>query len=312
MTDRTLDSAVCLFIFNRPKLTKQVFCRIAEAEPPRLYIVADGPRDEVDDDFKGCREARAITEKVDWDCTVERNYAAKNYGIKHRFVTGLEWLFQRETEAIILEDDCVPELDFFRFCEVMLDRYRDDERVWDITGTNYFGTWNSDTQSYHFSYLGGIWGWATWKRSWEQYDPELTLWEKDTVRNRLQDVLADKALAAYAETLYSRSYRGLIETWDYQWGFAKQINSGLSVVPSKNLVSNIGFGEQATNTIDQNRSLASLQTHSIEFPLTDPSYVAVDRSYDTAYLKKRTSFWERIPIIRRLTNRLVLAFHDSL
>jgi hypothetical protein len=310
MTNWALDSAVCLFIFNRPEMTRQVFSRIAAAEPPRLYVVADGPRDGVDGDADACRGARAVTEDVDWDCDIERNYADENYGIKRRFVTGLEWLFDHESEAIILEDDCVPNLDFFRFCATMLERYRDDERVWDITGTNYLGTWRPDQQSYHFSYLGGIWGWATWRRSWEAYDPEMVQWEDDAVRDRLKDVLADDALAAYAETVYSRTYRGLIETWDYQWGFSKQINSGLSVVPAKNLVSNVGFGEGATNTTDEDRELADVQTHEIAFPLKKPPCMVVDRDYDKKYLRMRTAFWERIPAIRRLTNRLVLEFRD--
>lgn len=306
MTDWDLDSPVCMFIFNRPEPTRQVFERIRKAKPPRLYVVADGPRDDVEGEAETCREARAVTEDVDWDCEVYRNFAPDNYGIKQRFVTGLEWLFKHEPEAIILEDDCVPSSDFFRFCDTMLERYRDDERIWDVTGTNYLETWKPQTADYHFSHLGGIWGWATWRRSWKEYDPEMTLWEDDEVRDRLRDVLANRSLTAYAETVYSRTYRGLIETWDYQWGFAKQINSGLSVVPAKNLISNIGFGEGATNTTEQDRTLANVPTHELTFPLEDPPSIAVDREYDMTYLRRRTSVWERIPSLRRLTNRLLL------
>jgi GR25 family glycosyltransferase involved in LPS biosynthesis len=286
-----------------------VFDQIREAQPPRLYIVADGPREEVEGEAEVCQSTRAVTENIDWDCEISRNYAPENYGIKKRFVTGLSWLFEQEPEAIILEDDCVPNQDFFRFCETMLDRYRNDKRVWDVTGTNYLETWKPQVNDYHFSHIGGIWGWATWRRSWEEYDPELVLWEKDEIKDRLRDVLGDDALAAYAETVYSRTYQGMVETWDYQWGFAKQINSGLSVVPAGNLVSNIGFGSQATNTTHEDRSLANVPTHSLVFPLQEPPCVAVDRGYDMEYLRTRTSLWERIPSLRRLTNRVVLRFN---
>lgn len=310
MTDWELDSAVCLFIFNRPEMTQRVFDRIAESEPPRLYIVADGPREDVATDPDDCQAARAVTENVDWECDVHRNYASENFGLKKRFNTGLAWLFENEPEAIILEDDCVPHPDFFQFCDIMLDKYRNDERVWDVTGTNYLERWKPEKQSYHFSHIGGIWGWATWRRSWKEYDPDITLWENKEIRARLRDVLADEALCAYAETVYSRTYREVIDSWDYQWGFARQINSGLSVVPSKNLVSNIGFGDQATNTTDRDETFADVPTQQLAFPLNEPPCLAVDREYDHAYLQMRTSFWERIPLLRRLSNRFLLKWYS--
>jgi len=284
-----------------------VFERVAASKPPKLYVVADGPHDEVAGEADRCRAARAATEAVDWECKVERNYSEENLGLKRRFVTGLAWLFEHESEAIILEDDCLPHRDFFRFCSCMLERYRKDTRVWDVTGTNHLGTWKAETQDYHFSHIGGMWGWATWRRSWEAYDPEMTLWEDESVRDRLRDLLADDAAIAYAETVYSRSYRGLIDSWGYPWSFSRQINSGLSIVPAKILISNIGFGEGATNTTDEDHTLANVPTQDLDFPLSEQPCVAVDQDYDLTYLRTRTSFWERIPWLRRLTNQLVLA-----
>lgn len=305
MSGWTADSAVALFIFNRPSTTEQVFNQIAEAEPPRLYVIADGPREDHPNDIQKCQSARKITDAVNWQCEVKRNYAKQNQGLKQRFVTGLEWLFDYESEAIILEDDCVPNLDFFKFCEVMLEEYRDDKRVWDISGSNHLESWKESHQDYHFSFNGGIWGWATWRRSWEQYDPEMDLWTDPEARARFRDVIADKSIITYLETIYGRTYDRDIETWDYPWGFSRQLNSGLSVVPARNLVSNVGFGENATNTTDTSSQMAAIPRDSLNFPLHIRDYVAVDREYDRAYFKMRTEPWERIPFLRRVTDKLL-------
>lgn len=310
MSNLELNSPICLFIYNRPNLTKEVFEQIAAVEPTKLYVVADGPSEENTDDRQKCKAARRVTDEVDWSCEVHRNYSENNQGVKERFVTGLDWLFKHEKEAIILEDDCIPHLDFFKFCDKMLHRYRDDERIWDITGTNYLHTWKSSRQDYHFSQIGGIWGWATWRRSWEEYDPDMELWENDEVKARLQDVLGNDSLFAYAETIYDRTYRGQVETWDYPWGFAKQINSGLSVVPAKNLVSNVGFEEKATHTTEEASALADIPRHNLEFPFQEPPCVAVDRDYDLSYLRQRTSLWERVPVVRRITNKILMEFRN--
>lgn len=292
---------VCLFVFNRPELTETVFEQVRSVKPSRLYVVADGPRADYPEDVDRCRETRAVTEDVDWDCDVRRAYADKNLGLKRRFATGLEFLFNHENRAIILEDDCVPSTDFFQFCAVMLDQYAEDERVWDISGTNYLEHWRDDEQDYHFSYYGGIWGWATWKRAWEAYDPSMELWSDPEIRSRLRDVIVDDSQYEYLRAVYDRTHRDEIETWDYQWGFARHINSGLSVVPARNLVSNVGFGANATNTVDKG-PLANIPRHSLSFPLDIHDYVAVDRTFDRRFHELRTAWWERIPILRRVVD----------
>lgn len=305
MTNWTADVPVAIFIFNRPEPTKRVFRQIAEVEPSILYVVADGPRFGVPTDPDRCRVARSITEQVDWDCEVHREYADENLGLKQRFVTGLKSIFETEQQAIILEDDCIPNQDFFRFCETMLRRYADDERIWDVAGTNYLERWRDNQQDYHFSNQGGIWGWATWRRSWEDYDPEMELWTDTHVRSRLRDVIADGSQYEYLRTVYRRAYRNEIETWDYPWGFARNINSGLSVVPSRNLVSNIGFGSDATNTTENEGPLSAIPRHPMSFPIEFKEYVAVDREFDDRFHHLRTSWWERVSALRRLTDDIL-------
>lgn len=288
MSDRELTTPVALFVYNRADKAEQVLDQISAVEPEQLLVVADGPRADADDDADRCEATREVVkEGIDWECDVAWNTAETNLGLKRRFATGLEWIFERQRAAIILEDDCVPNQSFFRFCSEMLDEYRNDERIWDISGSNHLGEWKPDYTDYHFSNYGGIWGWATWRRAWECYDPKMELWADQEIRQRVRDVIADDNQADYVEYLYDRTYRGDIETWDYQWGFARHRNSGLSIVPSKNLVSNIGFGDDATNTQSEDAAMANVSREELSFPLEHPNYVAVDRAYDRQFHKLR-------------------------
>jgi hypothetical protein len=283
-----MDTPVALFIFNRPKKTRRVLNQIAKVEPSRLLVVADGPRNDHPEDPERCEAVRTvINEQVNWGCDLRRKYADSNLGLRNRFATGLKWIFKQEREAIILEDDCLPNESFFRFCDEMLEKYRDDKRIMDISGTNHLEKWKSNEQDYHFSFNGGIWGWATWRRAWELYDPGMELWGNNEARKRLKDVIVDDNQFGYLEYIYNKTYTGEINTWDYQWGFARQINSALSIIPSKNLVSNIGFGEAATNTTREDSGISNIPRHEMGFPVDHPKYVAVDRGYDRAIHKTR-------------------------
>lgn len=287
MTERQCKTPVAFFIFNRPGKTKRVLERISDVQPPELLVVADGPREGNTMDERDCERTREIVrEGVDWECDVQRNYAETNLGLHERFKTGLRWVFETTPEAIILEDDCLPDDSFFTFCDVMLEEYRDDERVMDISGTNNLGTWKDDRQDYHFSYSGSIWGWATWRRSWEKYEPEMEHWTDPEARQRFRDVIANESQADYLEYIYQQTYEEL-DTWDYPWGFSRQLNSSLSVVPSRNLVANIGFDETATNTVDEDAEFADVPVFSHEFPVETRDYVAVDRGYDIQLHKMR-------------------------
>lgn len=288
MSNERLGTPVALFIYNRPSKTERVLDQISTAEPQRLLVVSDGPQSQDASDIKRCERTREVVrDGVDWKCDVAWNTTDTNMGLKHRFVTGLRWIFQREHEAIILEDDCVPNESFFNFCSVILDEYRDDERIMDVSGSNHLGEWKPDSKDYHFSMQGGIWGWATWRRSWELYDPEMKLWRNDEIRQRLRDVIADNDQADYLEYIYDKAYSGEIETWDYPWGFARQINSALSVVPSKNLVTNIGFGEDATNTSAEGGPMSNIPRQELSFPIEHPKCVAVDREFDRRFHQLR-------------------------
>ena len=300
-----LSTPVAFLIFNRPELTKTVFAEIAKVKPKKLLVVADGSRQDKQGEAEKCAAARAVIEQVDWDCEVLKNYSDVNLGCGIRVATGIDWVFEHVDEAIILEDDCLPHLTFFEFCRELLEKYRDDERVMMISGSNLMGDWESDLQSYHFSYYGGIWGWASWKRAWKHYDYHMKLWKYEGARNCVRNVIVDPEQYFYRQEMLSKAFRGEIDTWDYQWSFARLLQSGLSVVPSVNLVSNIGFGKDATHTINFFDCKANLPLSSMSFPLREPYGLAVEREYDwNFYLKINKKKNRVVNLLQQLSNRI--------
>src|SRR5712691_1210425 len=172
-----LRTPVVLIVFNRPEITAQSFAAIRAARPTQLFIIADGPRPNVSGDEEKCAATRAVVEKVDWPCQILRKFAESNLGLRRNVSEGLDWVFRQTEEAIILEDDCLPDPTFFPFCDAMLERYRDDGRIGMISGTNPSAHLAPpDGESYFFSRYYYIWGWATWRRAWQLYDREMTAW----------------------------------------------------------------------------------------------------------------------------------------
>lgn len=295
----TLSTPVVLLIFNRPDTTVRVFAAIRAARPQRLFVVADGPRPNRLDDIQKCAEVRRIVERIDWPCEVLRNYSDANLGCRQRVSSGLDWVFSHVEEAIILEDDCLPDPSFFRFCQEMLCRYRNEKRIMSICGSNLLGSWKADVQGYHFSQCFGVWGWATWRRAWDFYDVNMLLWQKPESRQRIHNVLGGGALYRMRVLDFDRVAEGRVDTWDYQWTFAQLMQAGLSLVPAVNLISNIGFDADATHTVDSKNSFAALPLFACRFPLENNQNVAADRDYDEYLISKALS--ER-PLVLKLSD----------
>jgi hypothetical protein len=268
-----LKTPVAFFIYKRPDTTEKVFEAIRQAKPPKLLVVADGPKADVSGETEKCMKTRAIIDKVDWDCEVITNYSETNLGCRQRVASGLDWVFEQVESAIILEDDCFPNPTFFRFCEELLDCYRDDERVMQISGNNIqFG--NKRTKdSYYFSIYNRAWGWASWRRAWNHYDVNMTQWEKLKNTNWLEYIFKDKQAAKLWSERFVRTYEGIIDTWDHQWRLNCWIRNGLSIVPSVNLITNIGFTAEGTHCKNPNDILANLPQETIFFPLKHPHLV---------------------------------------
>ncbi len=266
-------------IFNRPDTTTKVMEQIRKAQPSQLLIVADGPRLNVPDDEEKCKTSRDIAAQIDWDCRVLTSLSDANVGLKRRIQSGLDWVFSEVEEAIILEDDCLPDPTFFRFCDEMIERYRHDDRVMSIAGSNFqSGTGNRD-YSYYFSRYPHIWGWATWRRAWRLYDADLSAWPE--LRETLWlDTLADRNAARYWNYLFQKTYEGM-NTWDYQLVFSAWKHQCLNIVPSVNLVSNLGFRSDATHSTNGVGSeYADMPVQSIGFPLVHPHDVIREKAAD--------------------------------
>lgn len=277
--DWQLKTPVALFIFNRPDMTARVFESIRQAKPSKLMVVADGPRADCPGEAEKCAAARAVIERLDWECELLKNYADLNLGCKRRMSSGLDWVFRTVDAAIILEDDCIPHPTFFRFCSELLAKYQDDERIMAISGDNFqFGQRRTE-DSYYFSRYSHSWGWASWRRAWQHYDVEMKLWPKIRDGDWLKDLLLDPHVVKYWTEIFQVTYEGHINTWDYQWLFACWMQSGLAILPNVNLVSNIGFGAEATHTTSDS-PLADMPMAAMRFPLQHPSFVLRDTQAD--------------------------------
>ena len=261
-----LTTPVAFIIFNRPDTTARVFDAIAKARPPKLLVIADGARTHRAGEAQRCAQTRAIIDRVDWDCEVLTNYADTNLGCKVRVSSGLDWVFEQVPEAIILEDDCLPDPSFFQFCQEMLVRYRDDARIGMVSGDNFqFGQRHGDA-SYYFSRYPHIWGWASWRRAWQHYDVTAAQWPALRDQGLLDALLAEPAERAFWAHCFQGVFEARIDTWDYQWTLAHWAQGLLSVLPAVNLISNIGFGAGATHT--RGASIyADMPVAALDFPL---------------------------------------------
>lgn len=281
-----MKTPVALIIFKRPETTERVFAEIARAKPPKLLVIANKAREDVAGEAERCEATRAIIERVDWDCEVVKNYSPVHRDVKAQFSNGLNWVFETVEEAIVLEDDCVPHQSFFTFCDELLERYRADERVMMISGLSHFGSWRPEQQSYHFAYCAGTWGWASWRRAWRFFDPAMKSWPEVLERNFLESFLANPRHSRAWKNLLQLTYEGRINTWDYQWYLDCWINHGLRIFPSVNLVSNIGFGAGATNTVNEASSLSNMPTAEMPFPLKHPPFMMADVEADNLFHEK--------------------------
>jgi hypothetical protein len=306
-----LETPVAFIIFNRRDTTEKVFAEIAKAKPRKLFVIADGPRSDKPGDAEKCSAARDVIARVDWDCEVMKNYSDVNLGCGHRPASGINWVFEHVEDAIILEDDCVPHPSFFPFCAELLEKYRQDTRVMHIGGSYFLNNPIPASYSYYFSVFNiANGGWATWRRAWRYFDLQCKLWPilKDTrwLSHLEDDDRARRFWAREFETAHRE--KGDVSYWDHQWTFACWANSGLSILPKKNLTSNIGFHEDATHTFDPNDLRAHFPTEEMEFPLKHPPSVLQSRADDRLALNQviLPGMYQRLSFRRRLLRKCLI------
>jgi hypothetical protein len=276
---------VVVLLYNRPGLTAGLLDMVRQARPRTLLVVADGPRPGVAGDDERCAEARRIATRVDWPCEVFTDFASENLGCARRTTTGLDWAFEQVDRAIVLEDDVRPVPSFFGYCDALLERYADDERIMHIDGGNRLGVWARADHDYHFARHGNVWGWATWRRAWNRYDRTLQRYRTPDARAAIDANALDPAHRELLLWFLDRDLASEVDAWDYQWTLARYATTGLSIVPSRNLVTNVGFGADATHTVEPSDLAAAAHTHSVELPLCGPEVMVADDELDRDLLR---------------------------
>ena len=283
---RPLKTAILFLIFNRLDTAKQVFGAIRQAQPPRLYVAADGHRpDRAGEDYKVREVRNYVLNNIDWPCEVKTLFRDRNMGCGVAVSNAIDWFFEFEETGIIFEDDVLPDASFFPFCEELLKRYMDVPQVMMISGNHFAGEKHRPATSYYFSKYPHMWGWATWRRVWKCNDRQMTEWPK-LKKTLFLRLLADgnKYFISYWSKIFDMVHAGRSDIWDYHFTFACWRNRGLSIMPGKNLVKNIGFGAYGTHTFDEDNWIAKLPLERMEFPLLHPlsveRNVAVDRWSD--------------------------------
>ncbi|TWU08264.1 glycosyltransferase family 2 protein [Stieleria varia] len=276
------DLAVVFLTFNRPDSAARALRHIRLAQPEHLFFVSDGARDDRPDEESLVRETRALVDTVDWPCRVHRIFAQQNMGCAQRVSSAVTKALETVDRVVVLEDDCVPDPTFFGYCQTLLDRYADDQRVMSITGNN-FQLGRSRTEcSYYFSKYAHCWGWATWRRAWQHFDLSLSRWPDIRDSGQLAAICPDPYELEYWTDNFDRVFAGQINSWAFPWNLACWLNHGLVATPNVNLVSNVGCGDDATHT-RKRTSVIGLPTQalgSMRHPERVMQNVAADRFVD--------------------------------
>lgn len=299
-----IGTPVLLIIFKRPELTRRVLQAIAAVRPRVLLVAADGPRSA--DEKVLCDATREILRDVNWPCEVRTNYADQNLGCGVRVYTAIDWAMDQFEELIILEDDCIPDPSFFYFCQELLERYRSDTRLMHISGNNFLPPQIRPATSYYFSKYTHAWGWATWRRAWKHFDWSLKTWPALKQAGLVELWCEDAYEQEYWSNIFERMSFGAPDVWDYQWNCSVWAQNGLVILPSVNLVSNIGFGSDATHTQGQSAYM-NLPVSSIGKLLHPPFIVrnriadayTFEQNFGGAQLKHADTTKERLKVMVR-------------
>jgi hypothetical protein len=295
----SFSTPIGFLIFNRPDLTDQVFSVIAQVKPQKLFVIADGPR--FSEEAEKCAKTRAIIQKVDWDCDILTDFSDTNLGCGKREATGFDWVFSQVEEAIFLEDDTIPTLSFFTFCQNLLEHYRDDERIMHISGSNLVNQQYSQYSYYFSKYING-WGWASWRRAWQHYDYSMKSWPQFKSEGLLEFICKNPFERKYWTKRFEQMYADpqVFDTWDYQWLYTCWAQNGLTITPNENLISNLGFNRLDSAHTRRDSPLARLKTKDISEiyhpPFMMRNQSLDDRTFDKIYGSLQNLILDQIPI----------------
>ena len=282
----SFSTPILFLVFNRPDTTQRVFDAIKQVKPGRLFVAADGPRINHTEEAERCEAVRSIIKQVDWDCELKTLFRSENLGCGKAVSSAITWFFEHVEEGIILEDDCLPHPSFFTYCQELLEYYRHNDKVMFIGGSQFLDACALAEESYYFSAMNHVWGWATWKTTWMKYKFNTKEITRKNFKKNIKYYFPNPSIRrSWLWLFYLMRYRP-IDTWDYQLVFSIWKNEGLAIVPTKNLVSNIGFRNDATHTHSDSTGVANLPTFDIG-TLKHPSVVIQNQQIDEAYSIKQ-------------------------
>lgn len=269
---------ILFLIFNRLDTTKEVFEEIRKVKPSKLYIACDGAREDKASEKDKVQEIRLyVLKNIDWDCDVKTLFRDKNLGCKLAVSAAISWFFQNEEMGIILEDDCLPNNSFFKFCEECLEKYKNDERVFQINGISVINK-ELIKESYFFSKYNHIWGWASWRRAWKKYEIENNNFDKDF--HKIKKIFNSSSEKKYWYKVLKNYFDGNINTWDYPWLFTIWKNNGVSIYPKYNMIRNIGMGHiDATHTIQEDEKITKAKLYDVK-SIVHPSEIRINKELD--------------------------------
>lgn len=273
---------VLVIAFNRPDHLAVLMNRLREVAPSHLYIAIDGPRSNKPDEADKVQACRDLVDTIDWPCTVKTNFQPHNLGCGLGVSTAITWFFSHVDRGIILEDDIIPDHSFFPYCTALLDQYESDRGVFAISGCNFvpapFQTRPRD--SFRFSQVPHIWGWATWKSRWDTYSLDIDGWRQQLPLHKLWSKSGGNLPAAvYWAGTFELLARKEVDTWDGQLVYCSMVTNALTATSNVNLIENIGFDQEATHTIEDRNELLPIEP--MTFPLTFPPTVTVDKKADS-------------------------------
>jgi hypothetical protein len=278
-------SPVLFLFFNRIETSNIVFNTIKEVRPKKLYLASDGARKSVENELNIVREIRnLILSKIDWECEVFTLFRDENLGCRNAVSNAISWFFDHEEQGIIIEDDCLTNTDFFRFCDEMLNKYQDNDKIGHISGINFHKFTYGDGD-YYFSKLTHVWGWATWRRVWLKYDIEMKDLELFETNDKLKDLTNNFIIKYFMYKLFNKTKNGFINTWDYQYFYSNLKNNYISIQSNYNLVSNIGFDGSGTHTKDANSPFANMPLQNMPQNIKQPLNIKIEKKADNLILK---------------------------
>jgi hypothetical protein len=285
------NTPILFLIFNRPDTAIKVFERIRQIKPSKLYVAADAARVGRPDEAQRCAQTRAIIDRIDWDCELKTLYRTENLGCKMAVSSAITWFFEQEEMGIILEDDCLPDLSFFPYCEELLNKYKDDDRIGHIGANCFLPGIIEDGLSYDFCTMPHIWGWATWRRVWKNYDVNFPYWtENCRNKEKINNLFNTRREKIYFTSFLSDTLKGNngICTWDTQYLYTLRVQNQLSIYPAINLVKNIGIGDPNAVHTAKKRTITKyvVPASAIQLPLSHPPYIMRNKKLDNVTFKK--------------------------